>query len=70
MAAVQSAALVSDEKRIRGVYTRRCTIQIDNIFNFTALIYCEFVNVKCSTATSNTRFIALLKLDVTNFERI
>ena len=27
-AAVRSAALVSDEKCIRGVYTRRCAIQL------------------------------------------
>ena len=32
-AAVRSAALVSDEKRIRGVRrTRRCAIQIDNLY--------------------------------------
>jgi len=31
-AAVRSTALVSDEKRIRGVYTRRCSIQIDNFY--------------------------------------
>ena len=31
-AAVRSTALVSDEKRIRGVYTRRCAIQIDNLY--------------------------------------
>ena len=32
VAAVRSAASVSDEKRIRGVYTRRCAIQIDNLY--------------------------------------
>jgi len=32
--AVQPAALLNDEKRIRGVYTRRCAIQI-TIFTFT-----------------------------------
>jgi len=32
-AAVRSTALVSDEKRIRGVRrTRRCAIQIDNLY--------------------------------------
>ena len=30
--AVRSAALVSDAKRIRGVYTRRCAIQVDNLY--------------------------------------
>jgi len=37
-AAVRSAALVSDEKRIRGVRrTRRCATQIDNFFFRTGL---------------------------------
>jgi len=34
-AAVRSAALVSDEKRIRGVYTRRRAIQPLTTFTFT-----------------------------------
>jgi len=36
-AAVRSAALVSDEKRIRVVYTRRCTIQVDYLYLSLAL---------------------------------
>jgi len=36
-AAVRQAALVSDEKRIRGVRrTQRCVIQIDNLYLYTA----------------------------------
>jgi len=36
--AVRPAVLVSDEKRIRGVYTRQCAIQIAT-FTFLLLIY-------------------------------
>ena len=58
--AVRSTALVSDEKRIRGVRrARRCAIQIDNLYLFTftkeaflgtatvpcvALAYCYFIS--------------------------
>ena len=35
--AVRSVALVSDEKRIRGVYTQRCAIQITT-FTFYLLV--------------------------------
>jgi len=39
-AAVRSAALVSDEKRIRGVRrTRRCAIQIDNLYLYLYLYH-------------------------------
>jgi len=39
VAAVRSMALVSDEKRIRGVRrTRRCAIQIDNLYLYLCAI--------------------------------
>jgi len=42
------AALVSDEKRIRGVYTRRCAIQIDNLYLYKTFC-CNMMSIQCNS---------------------